>query len=82
MWNEVVSKPYGWIFHYQSTVYVLDRANIGAALAGNAPFIVSRIDCGLHVLTTGVRLQELISKYESVLPEAVLQLEPEVAGKP
>jgi Immunity protein 35 len=46
-----ISKPYGWVFFYQSTDY-LKTENISDMLAGNAPILVDRINGELKVLGT------------------------------
>jgi Immunity protein 35 len=44
-------ESFGWVFFYQSKEY-MQTGVLSSALAGNAPFIVSRRDGAVHVLGT------------------------------
>ena len=72
----VETKPYGWIFGFQSSEYLRDPSNISAALAGNAPFIVNRINGEIRVLGI-VNFEETLSEYERSLPRGWRQFGPE-----
>jgi hypothetical protein len=74
----VEAKPYGWIFYYQSREFLADRSNISAALAGNAPFIVDRINGEVRVLGTGPLREQRLREYEKSLPSAVWHAKPEL----
>jgi hypothetical protein len=73
----VEAKPYGWIFYYQSSAALRDPSDTGKRLLGNAPFIIDRINGGLHVLGTGPHLRERLMIFEQSVPDAVLSFAPE-----
>ena len=74
----VEAKPYGWIFYYQSREFLADRSNISAALAGNAPFIVDRVNGEVRVPGTGPLREQRLREYEKSLPSAVWHTKPEI----
>lgn len=55
--------PYGWLFFYNSMTY-LKTGEIGAMLAGNAPFVVDALDGSLHVLGTAHPIEVYLEEYE------------------
>ncbi|PLT18883.1 YrhB domain-containing protein [Ralstonia mannitolilytica] len=57
--------PYGWVFFYNSKAY-LESGEIGAMLAGNAPFVVDAFDGSLHVLGTAHPVDFYLKEYEAV----------------
>src|SRR3569833_1250647 len=65
-----LSKPYGWVFFYQSSEFVRDSTNTLAALAGNAPIVVDRINGEIRVLGTARPVEWYLSEYERSLPPA------------
>lgn len=74
----VQAKPYGWVFLYQSSTFLRDSSNVTTALAGNAPFIVDRINGEIRVLNTASGLEQQLSEYERALPSARLRMKPEI----
>lgn len=71
--DQVLKKPYGWIFFYQSSAF-LKSGDYNDALAGNAPIIVDRLNGEIHVTGTGRPLDEYLAEYESSLPKACLEM--------
>ncbi|MDQ2137167.1 YrhB domain-containing protein [Alcaligenaceae bacterium A4P071] len=58
---ESQEKPEGWVFFYESKTY-LETQNLSAMLAGNAPFLVSRTDGALHLLSTAKPLEDALAE--------------------
>ncbi|CAJ0816927.1 hypothetical protein LMG19087_02923 [Ralstonia wenshanensis] len=56
--------PYGWLFFYNSITY-LQTGEIGAMLAGNAPFVVDVLDGSIHVLGTAHPVEVYLKEYET-----------------
>ncbi|GAI15651.1 unnamed protein product [marine sediment metagenome] len=56
--------PYGWLFFYNSQAY-LQNGEVGAMLAGNAPFVVDAIDGSLHILGTASPVDVYLREYET-----------------
>jgi hypothetical protein len=61
-----ISKPYGWVFFYQSRKYVETR-NPDEALMGNLPFLIDRFDGRLRYKGRG-RIETFLAEYEATLP--------------
>jgi hypothetical protein len=72
----VEAKPHGWVFHYQSSAYPRDPGNALLALAGNAPFIVDRVNGEIRVLGPAPLVNARLAEYEAALPAAALQATP------
>jgi hypothetical protein len=72
----VTAKPCGWVFFYNSREY-LETGNPRSCYAGNAPFIVDRIDGELRVTGTAEPLEVYLAAYEATLPPGRLRLAPE-----
>ena len=70
--EQVVKKPYGWVFFYQSTAFL--SGDPLAELAGNAPLLVDRCEGEIRVTGTARRLSEYLAAYESTLPKARLEM--------
>lgn len=77
--SATISKPYGWVFFYQSLAFVRDPSNISAALAGNGPILVDRINGEIRVFGTARPMEWFLKEYEQSLPPARLQMRPEEA---
>jgi hypothetical protein len=73
--NETISKPYGWIFFYQSKQF-LKTNKFSDMLLGNAPILVRR-DGELKVFGTAKSIEQYLEEYERNLPEAIMQMTPE-----
>jgi hypothetical protein len=76
MLEHTITKPYGWVFVYQSIEYIKTRDDL-YVLCGNAPLIVDRIDGELRITGTGRPIAHYLSAYEASLPPARLQMTPE-----
>jgi hypothetical protein len=72
----VVAKPYGWVFFYNSHEFIR-TGNRRAALAGNAPFLVDRVNFNLKVFGTALPLERYLTEYEKAVPPAVMEWESE-----
>jgi hypothetical protein len=57
-------RDFGWVFCYDSKAHV-ETGNITAALAGNAPLIVDRVDGQIYVTGTAFPLEHYVSEYRS-----------------
>ena len=54
----------GWVFFYDSRKYI-ESGSLSDALAGNAPLIVSRRDCSVHVTGTARPVEDYIREFEA-----------------
>jgi hypothetical protein len=73
-----IAKPYGWVFFYQSSFYLRDpENNWQRQLAGNAPFLIDRINGELRAFGTARSIDSYLEEYERALPKAVLAWRPE-----
>ena len=61
-----ITKPYGWVFFYQSRKYVETR-NPDERLVGNAPFLVDRFDGRIRHKGRGL-VEAFLAEYEATLP--------------
>lgn len=75
--ESTITKPYGWIFFYQSKEF-LDDGLPSAQLAGNAPIIVNRNTCELRVTATAKPLEHYLTEYEKTLSPISLQQTPQL----
>ena len=75
--RSTIAKPYGWVFFYQSSEYIRDPDNHAAALAGNGPIMIDRINGEVRVLGTGRSFEKQLTDYERSVPPAWLQMRPE-----
>ena len=71
-----ITRPYGWVFFYQSREYILDP-KVEHMLLGNAPIIVDRINGEIRVTGTARPTDEYLAEYEATLPVASLNMKPE-----
>jgi hypothetical protein len=71
-----LSKPYGWVFFYQSRQYVQTRDD-AHRLCGNAPIIIDRYDGEIRITGTAHPIEHYLMMYEASLPPARLQMTPE-----
>lgn len=62
--KETIEKSFGWIFFYNSKKY-LESGELSYMLAGNAPFIVSRVSGDIQEMGTAKPIDEYISEYEA-----------------
>lgn len=53
---------FGWVFCYQSEVY-LQTGNVSYALAGNAPVIIDQTDGSTHTTGTTMPIEYYIEEY-------------------
>lgn len=75
--SSTVAKPYGWVFFYQSSAFLKNPDDISLALAGNAPFIIDRINGEVTVLGTAVPTVDYLQHFETCLPPERLLMKPE-----
>jgi hypothetical protein len=61
--KSTLTKPYGWIFFYNSRKYV-ETGDINAMLGGNAPLLVLAEDGSIHPLSTAHPVQTSIARFE------------------
>jgi hypothetical protein len=69
-----ITKPYGWVFFYQSSEFLRDTSDFRNALAGNAPILIDRVDGEIRVLGTAQSVEWYLSAYEKTIPAARLQM--------
>ena len=62
--SATISRPYGWMFFYQSSRY-LETNDPTAMLAGNAPFIVNAATGSITVTGTAQSTEYYLSQYEA-----------------
>lgn len=76
-----LSKPYGWMFCWNSKEFLADRTVEENALVGNVPIFVDRVNgellCVGPIGSTGPRGVHWFSEYEASIPPARLQMSPE-----
>ncbi len=65
--THTMEKPYGWIFFYTSRGW-LETGDLKFAVAGNAPFLVTRDTGELHVFGTARPVDWYIDEYERGAP--------------
>lgn len=57
-----MERDFGWVFFYDSEKHIAS-GSISDALAGNAPFIVSRADGSIHETGTAYPIQHYIDEF-------------------
>lgn len=76
--TKVEDKPYGWIFFYNAKNF--DPTDIRTMVAGNAPFIIDRINFEISVTGTAMPVEHYIKEYEASLSPACLKMTPELSA--
>lgn len=71
-----ITKPYGWVFIYQSKKY-LETQDISEMIIGNAPILVDRFHGELKILGTAYPVEHYLEEYEKTIPTGRLQIKPE-----
>lgn len=61
--NATIEKPYAWIFHYTSKLY-LETGYMGYALGGNAPLFIAKTNGQVSTYRTGLSIAGMIEEYE------------------
>src|SRR3954462_5824818 len=77
MLEHTITKPYGWVFFYQSIEYIKTKDFLHHGLSGNSPLIVDRIDGEVRVTGTCRPVALYLAAYEASLPPARLQMPPD-----
>jgi hypothetical protein len=72
------TKPYGWLFCWNSKAYLATPSDPDAALIGNVPIFVDRVNG--EVLAAGPMGIDWFEKYEASIPKARLAMTPEPAN--
>jgi len=62
--GRTIERNFGWVFFYQSRRH-LETGNIGDALAGNAPIVVTRADGRIHETGTAHNIEYYLRKFEN-----------------
>jgi hypothetical protein len=73
---DVVPRPYGWVFFWQSKRFLETRNTIDR-LVGNGPVLVDRFNGELRVTGTAHPIEHYLKEYEATLPGARLTMTPE-----
>lgn len=73
---DVVAKPYGWVFSYQSHEFIRTGEE-EYFLVGTAPFVIDRINFEVTVLGTAKPLEDYLREFEKSVPAAVMKMRPE-----
>lgn len=60
--EHTIEEDFGWVFFYQSKQY-LETNDFRFALAGNAPYIVNKLDGSIHVTGTAHPTEYYIQNY-------------------
>jgi len=60
MLEHTITKPYGWVFFYQSKKYLADK-RFSDKLVGNAPIIVDRVNGELVVTGTAKKIEDYLA---------------------
>jgi hypothetical protein len=71
--EHTLKRPYGWVFFYDSRAY-LASGKTSDMVAGNAPILVDRVDGEVRVTGTAQPLESYLTRYESGLPAARMQM--------
>jgi hypothetical protein len=58
-----IAKPYGWVFFYNSHDFIQTR-NPRAAWAGNAPFLIERVNFNVKVFGTALSIERYLAEYD------------------
>jgi len=64
--NETIEEDFGWVFFYNTEQY-LSSGNISESLAGNAPFIIDRIQGTIHETGTAEPIEVYIDQFKKGL---------------
>ena len=64
--NETIEKEWGWVFFYQSRLY-METNNFTEMLTGNAPYIVNKHTGDVVITGTAYPLDFYIQEYEKQL---------------
>jgi hypothetical protein len=64
--GETITRPYGWVFFYQSKAYIAS-GRFEDRYAGNAPIIINRYNGEVRVTGTAESLEIYLRRYESTL---------------
>ena len=62
--TRTIEEDFGWVYVYNAREFV-ETGNFLHALAGNAPFIVSRVDGGLYSTGTARPIEHYIEEFRS-----------------
>ena len=73
--EHTMTKPYGWVFFYQSRVAV-ETKDKRLRLSGNYPFLVDRFD--ERVAQLGPEFREDLAEYETGIPSERLAIDGEL----
>lgn len=69
--SDTMTKPYGWIFSYQSKRF-LETEDIRYMLLGNAPFLIDNVTGEIKLFGTAYSIEQYLKKYEKTLSKARL----------
>jgi hypothetical protein len=58
-----IEKPYGWIFFYQTKLYI-ETGNVSYALAGNGPVVVRAGTHEIETLSTAISTERAVAEFE------------------
>ncbi|MGC4032599.1 MAG: YrhB domain-containing protein [Tepidisphaeraceae bacterium] len=64
--ERTMTKPYGWVFFYQSRAY-LQTGDEGEILLGNAPIIIDRVNGEVRVTGTARPIEKYLTEFEASL---------------
>jgi len=73
--ENTLTRPYGWVFFYNSAEYIADRSDFRHSLLGNVPILIDRVNGELRVL--GPRYENRLEEIERELPVAWMRMTPE-----
>jgi hypothetical protein len=76
MLQHTITKPYGWVFFYQSRSF-LETQDERQMLLGNAPIIVDRVNGEVVVTGTAKPVEKYLEEYEAKIPPARLKMTPQ-----
>lgn len=69
------TRPYGWLFCWNSKKYLSDKENSDEWLVGNVPIFVDRVNAEIYA--AGPAGIDWFSEYEASIPKARLEMKPE-----
>ena len=69
------TRPYGWLFCWNSKKYLSNRENTELRLVGNVPIFIDRVNGELYV--AGPAGIDWFAEYEASIPSARLEMKPE-----
>ena len=70
------TKPYGWLFCWNSKLYLADPSDHMKSLVGNVPIFVDRVNG--EVFVAGPAGIDWFAQYEASIPKARLSMTPEL----